>query len=109
MACGYKIIADEKATSHFIVINEGNNIIFEILHSAKLQKLKENFKVIYFEDAAVADFAALAGGKQLDVAPTSVKIVSQGDAVSQFEDRAVGFAVGRFACGIAHRLSADMR
>ncbi len=31
------------------------------------------------EDAAVADFAALAGRKQLYVPSTSVKIVSQGD------------------------------
>ena len=36
----------------------------------------EYFKVIDFEDAAVADFATFTGGKQLDVAPTSVKIVS---------------------------------
>ena len=52
---------------------------------------KKYFKVIDFEDAAVADFATFAGGKQLDVAPTSVKIVSQGDTISEFEDRAVGF------------------
>ena len=32
---------------------------------------KEYFKVIDFEDAAVADFATLAGGKQLDVADVS--------------------------------------
>lgn len=32
-----------------------------------------------------------AGGKQLDVAPASVKIVSQRDTISEFEDRAVGF------------------
>lgn len=38
---------------------------------------KEYFKVIDFEDAAVANLAALAGGKQLYVAPASVKIVSQ--------------------------------
>ena len=49
-------------------------------------KSKEYFKVIDFEDAAVADFAALAGGKQLYVAPASVKIVSQGDTISEFED-----------------------
>ena len=60
------------------------------------------------EDTAVADFATLrliviistvfsdfqfAGGKQLDLAPTSVKIVSEGDAITEFENRAVGFAV----------------
>ena len=50
---------------------------------------QEYFKVVDFEDTAVADFATFAGGKQLDVAPTSVKIVSQGDTVSEFEDRAV--------------------
>ena len=47
---------------------------------------KEYFKVVDAEDAAVADTAALAGGKQLDVAPASVKIVSQGDTISEFED-----------------------
>lgn len=35
--------------------------------------LQENFKVVDAEDTAVADTATLAGGKQLDVAPTSVK------------------------------------
>ena len=34
--------------------------------------LKKNFEVIDLEDAAVADAAALAGGKQLDVAPAAV-------------------------------------
>ena len=57
-------------------------------------KSKEYFKVIDFEDAAVANLAALAGGKQLYVAPASVKIVSQGDTISEFEDRAVGFPYG---------------
>ena len=47
---------------------------------------KEYFKVIDFEDAAVANLTALAGGKQLNVAPASVKIVSQGDTVSEFEN-----------------------
>lgn len=46
---------------------------------------KEYFKVIDFEDAAVANLAALAGGKYLYVPPTSVKIVSQGDAITEFE------------------------
>lgn len=57
---------------------------------AKLRKFyelsKEYFQVIDAEDAAVAYFAALAGGKQLDVAPASVKIVSQRDTISEFED-----------------------
>lgn len=67
-------------------------------HNAKLLILcevsKKYFAVVYAEDAAVADAAALAGGKQLDVAPASVKIVSQRDTISEFEDRAVGFPNG---------------
>ncbi len=51
---------------------------------------KKDFQVVYSEDAAVADLAALAGGKYLYVPPTSVKIVSQGDTISEFEDRPVG-------------------
>lgn len=47
--------------------------------------LQKYFKVIDTEDTAVADFATFAGGKQLDVAPASVKIVSQGDTVTEFE------------------------
>ncbi|MDE6083113.1 MAG: hypothetical protein K2G11_01365 [Muribaculaceae bacterium] len=73
---------------------------------------KEYFKVIDFEDAAVADFTTLlhiviisavfsdfqfAGGKHLNVTPTSVKIVSQEDTISEFENRVFRFAVGRFA------------
>ena len=53
--------------------------------------LQKYFAVIYAEDAAVANLAALAGGKYLYVPPTSVKIVSQGDTISEFEYRAVGF------------------
>lgn len=67
-------------------------------HNAKLLILcevsKKYFAVIDAEDAAVADFATFAGGKQLDVAPASVKIVSQRDTISEFEDRAVGFPNG---------------
>ena len=68
---------------------------------------KEYFKVIDFEDAAVADFATFAGGKYLDVAPTSVKIVSQGDTVTEFEDRAVGFPYGNidWVAAVEHRAS----
>lgn len=68
---------------------------------------KEYFKVIDFEDAAVADFSTFAGGKQLDVAPTSVKIVSQGDTISEFQDRAVGFPNGNIdrVAGVEHRAS----
>ena len=59
---------------------------------------------IYHEYAAVADFAALAGGKQLHVAPAAVKIVSQGDTISEFKDRAVGFPHGNIdrVAGIEH-------
>ena len=39
--------------------------------------LQKYFKVIEFEDIAVADFATLAGGKYLYVPPASVKIASQ--------------------------------
>ena len=52
---------------------------------------KKYFKVVDAEDAAVADFAALAGGQYLDIAPTSVKIVPKGDTISEFQDRAVRF------------------
>ena len=37
--------------------------------------LQKYLKVIEFEDIAVADFATLAGGKQLDVPLASVNIV----------------------------------
>ena len=65
---------------------------------------KEYIKVIDFEDAAVADFATFAGGKQLDVAPASVKIVSLRDTISEFEDRAVGFPYGNIdrIAGVEH-------
>ncbi len=56
--------------------------------------LKKNFQAVYAEDAAVTDFAALAGGKQLYVAPSSVKIVSPCDTISEFKYRAVGFPYG---------------
>ena len=48
--------------------------------------LQKYFEVVHAEDTAVAYFAALAGGKYFYVPPTSVKIVSQGDTVSEFED-----------------------
>ncbi|MBD5231478.1 MAG: hypothetical protein HDS66_04910 [Bacteroidales bacterium] len=55
---------------------------------------KEYFKVIGTEDAAVADFATFAGGKYFFIPPTSVKIVSQGDTISEFKYRAVRFPNG---------------
>ena len=39
--------------------------------------LQKYFKVIDTEDAAVADFAALAGGEQLHVAPAAVERVTE--------------------------------
>ena len=65
---------------------------------------KEYFKIVDFEDAAVADFATFAGGKYLYVPPASVKIVSQGDTISEFEYRAVGFPHGNIdrVAGVEH-------
>ena len=65
------------------------------------EKSKEYFKVIGFEDTAFADFFAskalkrccdIRRRKATDVAPTSVKNVSQSDAITDFENRAVGTA-----------------
>ena len=66
--------------------------------------LQKYFKVIDTEDAAVADFAAFAGGQYLDIAPAAVKIVSQGDTISEFQDRAVGFPYGNIdrIAGVEH-------
>lgn len=68
---------------------------------------KEHFKVVDFEDTAVTDFATFAGGKYFYIPPTSVKIVSQGDTVSEFEDRAVGFPYGNidWVAAVEHRAS----
>ena len=57
-------------------------------------KLEKYFQVVDAEDAAVAYLAALAGGKYLYVPPAAVKIVSQGDTISEFQDRTVGFPNG---------------
>ncbi len=68
------------------------------LSSAKVRIIceisKKYLQSVYAEDAAVADSATLAGGKQLDVAPTSVKGVAQRYDVTQVEYRAVGFPDG---------------
>ena len=53
------------------------------------QMLKKNIETVNAEDAAVADAAALAGGEDFDVSPTSVKGISQGYDVAEFEYRAV--------------------
>ena len=65
---------------------------------------KKYFKVVDAEDAAVADFAALAGRKYLYVPPAAVKIVSQGDTISEYQDRAVGFPYGNIdrVAGVEH-------
>jgi len=70
----------------------------------ELHKLKEYFKVVDAEDAAVADAAALAGGEQLDVAPTSVKGIAQRYDIAEFEYRAVGFPYGNIdrVAGVKH-------
>jgi len=52
---------------------------------------KKNFEVVHTEDAAVAYLAALAGGKYLYVPPAAVERVTEGNDVTQFQDRAVGF------------------
>ena len=39
--------------------------------------------------------AALAGGKDFDVSPTTVKGISQGYDVAEFEDRAVAAPYGK--------------
>ena len=50
-------------------------------HNTKLLILcevsKKYFAVVYAEDAAVSDAAALAGGEQLDVAPTAIERVTE--------------------------------
>lgn len=56
--------------------------------------LQKNIEAVYAEDAAVAQTAALAGGKDFDVSPTSVKGISQGYYVAEFEDRAVAAPYG---------------
>ena len=56
--------------------------------------LKKNFEAVNAEDAAVAQTAALAGSENFDVAPTSVKGISQGYDVAEFEDRAVAAPYG---------------
>ena len=50
------------------------HILCETLGIKRLQKY---FEVVDAEDAAVANLTALAGGKQLDVAPASVERVTE--------------------------------
>ncbi len=79
------------------------------------------FEVIDLEYAAIADFAALAGGKQLHVAPSSIERVTERNDVTEFEYRAVGFpdgnidrvaavehsASGRYVYRVSHWLRID--
>ena len=71
------------------------------------QMLKNELATKKLQDAAVAYFAALAGGKDFYVPPTAVKIVSQGDTISEFQDRAVGFPYGNIdrIAGVEHGAS----
>ena len=93
---------------HRFGVRSDCSFILCLNNTAKLRIIrelsKEYFKFVDFEDAAVADFATFAGGKQLDIAPTSVKIVSQGNTISQFEYRAVGFPHGNIdrVAGVEH-------
>lgn len=45
--------------------------------------LEKNIEAVNAEDTAVAYLAALAGGKQLDVAPTSVKGIAKRDNIME--------------------------
>lgn len=73
--------------------------LFGSIFRCKFTQLKRDSQIfrekhqeaVNAEDAAVADAAALARGKDFDVAPTSVKIVTQGYDVTQVKYRAVGF------------------
>ena len=51
---------------------------------------KKDFEVVHTEDAAVADFSTFYGGKQLDVAPASVKdgaVQNRRSFLRQFKNR----------------------
>ena len=72
-----------------------NGFIRKFTHFQRnTQMLKKNIEAVDAEDAAVAQTAALAGGKDFDVSPTSVKGISQGYDVAEFEDRAVAAPYG---------------
>lgn len=104
MFIGYRILSEflillSKFFLTFVIIsfiatcedtqNKDQSIYNICFHSAKLlifgEVSKEYFAVVDAEDAAVANLAALAGGKYFYIPPTSVKIVSQGDTISEFE------------------------
>lgn len=69
--------------------------------------LQKNIEAVNAEDAAVAQTAALAGGKDFDVSPTSVKGISQGYDVAEFEDRTVAAPYGEVngVAAVEHRAS----
>lgn len=67
--------------------------------------LQKNIEAVNAEDAAVAQTAALAGGKDFDVSPASIKGISQGYDVAEFEYRAVAAPYGEVdrVAGVEHR------
>lgn len=56
--------------------------------------LQKYFAVVDAEDTAVAYLAALPGGKDFDIAPTTVKIVAERYTILEVEYRAVRFPNG---------------
>ena len=79
----------------------------KLLILCKVHKLKKLFEAVCAEDAAVAYLAAFARSEDFNVAPTSVKGISQRYDVAEFEDRAVGFPYGNIdrVAGVEHRSS----
>ena len=67
-------------------------------------RLEEHFKVVDFEHTTISDFAALAGGKDFDVSPTTIKVIAQRDNIMEVQYRAVGFPNGNIdrVAGIEH-------
>lgn len=73
---------------HFVIIVLVINfIVAKVRIFSELSK--KNLQVIDTEDAAVADFSTFAGGEQLHVAPTTIKIVAERDTILQMENGAV--------------------
>ena len=72
-----------------------------------IRRLQKYFQVVDAEDTAVAYLAALAGGKYLYVPPAAVERVTEGNDVTQFQDRAVGFPYGNIdrVAGVEHGAS----
>lgn len=68
---------------------------------------KKNLQAVNVEDTAVAQTAALARSKDFDVSPASVKGISQGYDVAEFEDRAVATPYGEVygVAAVEHRAS----